>query len=319
MAPAAVIVISLLVFSAVQVHLCVSSIRFPVVLRLHLSCAVHLPKCFYYNANFIEGDDSIERNELQYSMLSTTDPKAFDGVQELNISGNVPLPSFDFFRHLPMLATLNMSRMNLSFTPAASNIFTDLTQLSELDLSANRITNVPDGVFTKLLNLDWLDLSGNKVQLTNTTFTGLERLRALNLATNDISMLPMGCFAGLLSLNNLNLRHNHISKLDFGTFSIHGLKRFGVLDLSYNRFVDPNLSPLATLGSLNTLLLHGIDLWTIDPQVLRLFKLQHLGIQHTEVKCRNLIDLGAADIELIADDGDYVYDQRNMYGIRCEL
>ncbi|XP_049545181.1 toll-like receptor Tollo [Anopheles darlingi] len=318
MASATASVISLLVFSAV--HFSVSVTPSPRVDTLRLSCAVYLPKCAYHTFITVIGDNnSVKRKELHYDMLPTIDPTAFNNVQGLDISGNPPLPRFDFFLHLHILTNLNMSHMNLSFTPAMGNIFEDLSQLTVLDLSANRITSVPNSLFANLVQLDRLDLSGNGIQLTNATLTGLKRLRWLNLASNDISNLPMGSFAALVSLDNLNLRHNRISKLDFGTFSIHRIKGFSVLDLSYNRFIDPNLSTLATLRSLNTLLLHGNDLWTIDPQVLHLLELQNLGIQNTEVKCRNLIELEAAGIELIADDGDYVYDQRNMYGIRCVL
>ncbi|XP_035794577.1 insulin-like growth factor-binding protein complex acid labile subunit [Anopheles albimanus] len=318
MAPAAACVIALLVFSAV--HVCVSSVLFPAVFSLSLSCADHLPKCTYHNVDIVGDENTIFKLiELKYNMLPTIGPKAFENVQELDISGNTPLQGFDFFHHLPMLQTLSMSRMNLTFAQAASNIFEDLRRLTVLDLSTNRIIDVPNGVFGNLRNLKALNLSGNAVQLTNATFTGLERLRSLDLSSNNISMLPMGGFAGLLSLDNLNLRHNRISQIDYGMLSIHGIKSFGVLDLSYNRFFDPNLSTLATLRRLNTLLLHGNELWTVDPQVLQLFRLQNLGIQHTEVKCRNLIELEAAGIKMIADHGDYVYDQRNMYGIRCEL
>lgn len=70
------------------------------------------------------------------------------------------------------------------------------SNLIELDLSYNLITQLPDGAFSALGSLETLHLTGNKLQtIRNETFTDLKKLKTL-----DLSLNPWYCTQELLTL-----------------------------------------------------------------------------------------------------------------------
>lgn len=70
------------------------------------------------------------------------------------------------------------------------------SDLKELDLSYNLISELPDGAFSALGNLETLNLTGNKLQtIRNETLTDLKQLKTLALAEN-----PWDCTQELLTL-----------------------------------------------------------------------------------------------------------------------
>ena len=64
-------------------------------------------------------------------------------------------------------------------------MFDGLTALRELQLSGNKLTELPDGVFDELTLLTTLSLRANNLTtLPDDVFDGLTALRELDLATN---------------------------------------------------------------------------------------------------------------------------------------
>ena len=77
-------------------------------------------------------------------------------------------------------------------------------------LGRNTIHSVGERTFSDLENLSKLDLSTNKIQiLAPGMFEGLGSLKDLNLMLNNISFLGSGLFEGLNNLTELDLGKNN--------------------------------------------------------------------------------------------------------------
>ena len=82
-------------------------------------------------------------------------------------------------------------------------------QLTELNLSGNRLTMLPAGALRGLAGLERLHLSNNALDtLPKDAFKGLARLNALSLDGNALRALPAGLFLGLGRLQSLQLQGN---------------------------------------------------------------------------------------------------------------
>lgn len=85
--------------------------------------------------------------------------------------------------------------------PDFLNKFVDL---EKLDLSSNRIKEIPAKVFSKLSLLDTLVLSFNNIECIHIdSFFGLTKLRLLSLYANQLSVIPDGSFNDLKSLSHM--------------------------------------------------------------------------------------------------------------------
>uniref|UniRef100_A0A182JNY0 Leucine-rich repeat protein soc-2 homolog n=1 Tax=Anopheles christyi TaxID=43041 RepID=A0A182JNY0_9DIPT len=82
---------------------------------------------------------------------------------------------------------LDLSLMNISKVPVQEiSNFTDLTQLTQIDLSKNRITSICDD-FGLLTNLRRLDLYKNQLTRLPLTFGRLKNLKYLDLKENPLN------------------------------------------------------------------------------------------------------------------------------------
>ncbi|NP_001161675.1 Trk-like protein receptor kinase precursor [Saccoglossus kowalevskii] len=94
-------------------------------------------------------------------------------------------------------------------TEIGSSDLEQLRQLKVLDLSNNRINKIGQNVFLTLENLESLNLERNHINwLDSRAFRGLQRLRHLYLDHNNIGILPMGLFAEMSYLHELRLNNN---------------------------------------------------------------------------------------------------------------
>src|SRR5260370_31288211 len=107
------------------------------------------------------------------------------------------------------LTYLVLSNTNLNAIPEE---FGDLTQMQELYLGANQLTQLPAGL-SKLTNLTILALNNNRLSgnLSGATFAGMTKLKYLNVSTNQLDgALPPELFA-LPVLEVLRLTENKFS------------------------------------------------------------------------------------------------------------
>ncbi|XP_072224153.1 vasorin b isoform X2 [Leuresthes tenuis] len=158
--------------------------------------------------------------------------------------------------------------------------FEGLDSLHMLDLSQNKLTQLPDRVFEPLTSLKNLDLSSNQItHISEECFYGMPLLERLYLYSNNIKTIHPAAFNGLEYLLELKLQGNMLTSLP--TLS---MPRLLLLDLRYN--VLPTLGPLdLQTPNLESLILGDVQLTSLDKELIRNLKnLHELDISGNQLK-----------------------------------
>ncbi|XP_074519569.1 uncharacterized protein LOC141785272 [Halichoeres trimaculatus] len=130
--------------------------------------------------------------------------------------------------------------------------------ITNINLSKNRIRVIPPGAFSPVFGLKHLDLSQNQLHfLKGGEFTGLDFLVFLNLTSNNISHIQPSAFDGLSRLKTLLLIHNHLTSISPLIFS--SLPAIREVDLSLNM-----LHVFSCRGSNGSSTLRKLDLFAND-------------------------------------------------------
>ena len=171
---------------------------------------------------------------LSHNSIKQFDASAFAGLIELDVSFNkfqfdeiensfsnyqsTRLHSLDLsgigLRAMPMLNLANLISLNLGsnlLTFIYSHSFLHVEHLQRLNLSANRLTNVPNNLFNQRLGetLIELDLSYNPIYtLNNDSFVGLRKLRKLSIhGLHRLHYIQFGVFRPLQLLQDLSVSY----------------------------------------------------------------------------------------------------------------
>ncbi|KAG1927374.1 toll-like receptor [Pimephales promelas] len=235
--------------------------------------------------------------DLSYNKIDLAYDRAFRELQSLemlDLSYNdhyftVPgvTHNLNFIQYLPSLKVLNMSSNNIN-TLTTKNIssaslqelqfqynslgkmwrendktydrlFANLTNLTHLDISCNKIERIPDRVYPLLpRSIQRLRLSHNGLANLNwTMLRHFPHLRELILSNNKIFQISSNLSGDVPSLQFLDLQHNQISKLSDGF--LQGAVNLKLLDLSHNKLITVNQSsfPPETESYLKMLWLSG--------------------------------------------------------------
>lgn len=111
---------------------------------------------------------------------------------------------------------------------------TRATSVKHLAWRYSRITAVTEELFSNLLNLTHLDLSHNQISsIDEAALQHLTSLRSLNISSNAINFLPHGLFLNNHHLNEVYIANNYIQSVPF--HALAPLKELYVLDLSFNK------------------------------------------------------------------------------------
>ncbi|CAH8563776.1 unnamed protein product [Dicrocoelium dendriticum] len=151
--------------------------------------------------------------------------KLMKNVQLLSITSSA-FQNASFICELTNLSLLNLSGNRLLSIP---NEISNLRCLKVLDLSTNNISIMPEGIF-KLKMLQSLDISENGISELPASISKLRGLQVLACASNKLHVIPEE-ISHLSNLQILNLINN---KLSFLPISIGNLKSLLVIHVDHN-------------------------------------------------------------------------------------
>ena len=137
------------------------------------------------------------------------------------------------FRNLVNLRALYISSNKLMGLPVLDRA---ALSLATLDLSYNRISNLPGGYFQNMASLYTLYLTGNS--LTSLKFpdlSGLVSLNSLGISSNRITSFNSQVFQGLTSLTHVNIRSNEITEFPCIALYSEQTDRTLTFSASYNK------------------------------------------------------------------------------------
>ncbi|KAI7803887.1 vasorin b [Triplophysa rosa] len=148
--------------------------------------------------------------------------------------------------------------------------FEGLSNLEMLDISQNKLTELPDYVFRPLSSLHNLDLSSNQiVHISRHSFAGLEHLERLYLFSNLIESIHSAAFNGLKQLLELKLQGNKLIMMP-----ALKMPHLLLLDLGFNSIPSPEPDDLQT-PKLESLKLGGLGLSSLNEELLGSFSNLH--------------------------------------------
>ncbi|XP_019616680.1 PREDICTED: uncharacterized protein LOC109464187 [Branchiostoma belcheri] len=153
--------------------------------------------------------------------------------------------------------TLDLSNKNISFIDP--DIFKNQSNLHNVNLSNNQISNLNGSIFAPLVNLEVLDLSNNVIAIvTADAFSNLLNLKQIDLSKNSLTDLPDNTFVHNTNMETLHLDGNNISSIRQGVFN--GLSSLRQLFLNNSGLSVLHSSSFAPLRSVEEIYLQGNDI-----------------------------------------------------------
>ncbi|XP_078685660.1 uncharacterized protein LOC144918617 [Branchiostoma floridae x Branchiostoma belcheri] len=202
------------------------------------------------------------------------------------------------FTNLPNLTRLNLE--DYSIVSVEPYTFAGLEHLERLELGENRISDFPERVFHGLRSLTHLGLGYNSLTTIKTYyFNGLDNLFWLNLQNNGILFIEGTAFEDLSSLRYLILTSNHLSTVK----GVWGLSNLHHLDLDRNNFTTLTTGSFSRLGNLTNLSLAHNWIRTIQREAFS-------GLELLERL--NLADNRLTNLTSWAFDGLWALDNLNL-------
>ncbi|XP_042283341.1 carboxypeptidase N subunit 2 [Thunnus maccoyii] len=217
----------------------------------------------------------LEILKINNNLISNISSNTFDNISqliELNLEGNkISELADNIFSVLTKLRVLNL-RGNLLTTFSDKVFGFEASNLKELNLKGNRLTQLSS--LSSLTSLTDLILSSNELtNLPEDIFTNVTALENLDLSENQLTSLPEMIFIDLLGIKAIHLQKNNLSKLDAKLFEDQMLIQ--QLYLSDNQLESLPLGLLDPFVLQSTVRLHGnpwkcdCHLWYLHDWVLK--------------------------------------------------
>lgn len=147
---------------------------------------------------------------LRGNLLTTFSDKVFGfeafNLKELNLKDN-SLTELSSLNNLTSLSDLILSSNQLSNLP--EDIFRNMTPIEYLDLSDNQLTSLPEMIFSDLLGITAIHLNKNNLsQLDTKLFESQMLIQRLYLSDNKLETLPLGIFDAFAIQHTVRLHGN---------------------------------------------------------------------------------------------------------------
>lgn len=159
-------------------------------------------------------DVRLRRLDLSNNLIRQLRTIALPHLKQLNLSSNqLHLISEGAFENLTQLEELNLSRNALSNNLGSNaRALRSLGRLKTLDLSMNSLSEEAAELYLQNKSaLDHLKMTGNVLnRLSNKMFKQSENLRSISINDNLISVIQQGTFEPLRHLESLNLAQNNL-------------------------------------------------------------------------------------------------------------
>nr|XP_023016542.1 leucine-rich repeat-containing protein 40-like [Leptinotarsa decemlineata] len=144
------------------------------------------------------------------------------------------------------VTSVDLCKNKFHNVPSGLSLLSD--RLTELNLSSNRLCEVPD-FLSDLTMLKFLDLSKNQLNSLPENFSKMVFLRELVLNNNKFTKIP-SCVFDMVGLEILLIKENGVEEISIEGLKL--LKRLATLDLSNNNIhvVPPELGNMTQLRCL---------------------------------------------------------------------
>ncbi|CAD7085443.1 unnamed protein product [Hermetia illucens] len=185
------------------------------------------------------GLDSIKEISLSFNDIHYVSNNAFENVSRtlkiLELSFGIYRDDFpkDALNPLTELVWLGLDNNNLKIVNEHS--LATMRELSYINLSFNRITNLPRNLFSAEIHNHLMEvvLSFNLIsRIHSNTFHGLLELQHINLASNSIRTLEKNSFTKLPYLTFIDLSNNNLKNISDAAFQY--LPNLAKVDMSEN-------------------------------------------------------------------------------------
>uniref|UniRef100_A0A1A9W4E0 LRRCT domain-containing protein n=1 Tax=Glossina brevipalpis TaxID=37001 RepID=A0A1A9W4E0_9MUSC len=255
----------------------------------------------------LAGLPSLRRLDLSENGLIKLDPTIFihnPMLETLNISANelvsIHAATFRNLDHLfevdasfnqlleiipglPKIVERISVRGNfISSLPPVNTKTLNLPNLRMLDLSLNRLEQLPKYGFQALPQLRVLSMANNRLHaVSDTAFTGSYRLELLHLQENQLSLIDERAFLPLSQLRNLNLRSNKLQAITDNLFSNN--TKLEQLDLSHNAIRTIATTAFESQRSLEYLDISFNSLSDVSISLSNLVNLRSIDLSYNQI------------------------------------
>ncbi|EDW35147.1 GL24767 [Drosophila persimilis] len=228
--------------------------------------------------------ERLDLSENRLECLHWALPQAMQHLKVLKMSGNLLDNNCSLInlQHMGHLQELHLDRNGFRLLP--QHFLGQLNELRLLNLSQNRLAELPRNIFEGGVQLERLYLSKNRLSvLPFQLFQTARDLQMLDLSDNRLLSFPDNFFARNGQLKQLHLQRNQLRSL--GRHSLYNLRELRQLDLSQNSLTSIDRKAFESLGQLLALNISGNNLTTLSSIIFQpLHALRQMDLSRNQFK-----------------------------------